>query len=1685
MIARLPAPSRAGVDFARRWALWLRALVVSGLWLTMIGFGDSRPVRAADPAETATLYRRIYVPADNIEAWPRDGEKYLPIEARDFETWLAAANAAASDAPLPAMIREATYSARLEGDRLVDCRGQWTIALRGDSPAFLPLGDMSLVVRDARWQGEPQSVARVGAWGQNGGPATGLGLEVTQAGTLEFSWKAPSRAIHNGIEVAWRLPPASAARLILDLPNGKVPTIEGGVVLESQSLPSDKRAASGNRRRWELALDPSSAATLRIVDMDGPPAEANPAVTLREDVRYHVTPRGLDIDTIWRLDGPIHEHRELELPLPKGVHLISAFIGNGKLAWRIAETDGSDAQVALIELPEASVGRPLEITLRAWHPLSLNQPWQLPWVRPMAAYWESGRVELSVDAELEMRALSHKDCVQTGVSQADDPTTGPETTRLAMYAPTADVSVTIARREPQATIRLGSSLALTDPDINGRLQAQWRVSHGSLHKLSGELAPGWIVEAVETVPADALGEWLIEGPGEHRRIEIQLARAARPDREVAVIVTGRLHRVSVGESISAETLRMVNWADGRVTRHLLTFQTLEPFAVETTGDLPAVASNAVTDEDRTLVTLATGKEMMFDLTSGGPGADLKLILERGQYEADIRIDAAYVQQDIVQNYHLTISPATNAVDRLLIYSTSPLGDKLQWTMTPSTVPLASERLPADDPRRAGLPPAGELWLVRLPGPTTQNIEITAQTVSTWPARKQLPLMAMPEAVKQQGRVLVHAAMDRVPVVEPQGMQATALPAATAETSKTDGLPPVRAAYRYDPTSCLSSGQAAQLWLEPSMAADANLLVARQVELESFFWSNGRATHCATYDLENEGAASFDLQLPADAVIRAVLLNGRALEQPVSVRSSQLSSIQLGAAARSVNVAVYFDTQQAPLKAGSELQPPLVHSEIPILGGQWTIWLPEDFSTVGMRGSAEGGSFNWRERLFGPLGRPVSQAPFHPLRPSDWARLLSPLGSAAIGASEAGSALLGWSSYRTNFLAERPSAVTVAHPPAMTAWAIGLFLICLVSGRRLRQQSGIAFVMLLALAAGCAILLPDAFAPVATGTVLGLLFSLLGAGPRRENSENVPGHSWSRFSTVSVPSVLLTLVVAKLALAQPIGQAASLPEQTQAATIERVLIPVDSDGHQGGSKWYVSEPFLRELLKRSTEETRSGGQWLLRDAMYAGELRERMDSAGIITGEWTLGFDIEVLARDTTIVLPLVRDEATWRDTAMLDGVPVPIAWRDGGRHCAIEISEPGRYWLSIYNTPRSSAENRRNLVKLTIPPLAGARLQLAYPKSLSGLMISGAEVALPSTETAGTLEFELDGSGQLEIQSPSGSWAAGGAQALRVTGLRWLRISGEQVMLQTKYVVEGSARGPEALTVAFDRRWELVQDDNSPAALRVEDEPDGRRSFQVRLAPDDADRREVTLPWRLTGARTLGRLRLPPIELVSVPVTHRWLAISTGTSLECEILEGFASAGTVNEFLAMWGDADDRPELVLGNFRTGVPWSVAVRPKQRESVIDEVLNVAAGRGILRIAYQADVVPGAEHEYQFQLITPKDLSIEEIAVREGSRQIPVRWSRVGDSQVNVFFSERVAKEYRLEVRGSAPAEMDRPRTVPRLTAEATQSPSLTVQVYRDEGVLVEMGGLTDADRLPEDPHGLPPDWTGRPVGVYRL
>jgi hypothetical protein len=1677
--------------------------------LSLAIFGSGALTGRNSAAETLSVdgsepisYRHVYVPADDTKAWPLAGQKFLPIDADELRRLILAANGGPGGRAPRAVIAEAIYTGRMEGLGILRGRGTWRIELQGGSSAILPLGNIPLTIREPHWRENSQRPARLGLWGRKNGQAEMPGLEVMGSGILEFSWQMTLDSLQTKAEGAWRLPPSAANRLILDLPPTHRPLVEGGVILEADQ-PTENATANTNFRRWEIVLGGSSDAKLRIISAGGEQAEKLPDVRLREEAAYQLDARGVNITATLFCEGAISQLRELIVPLPAGVQFTSTQADGQELAWQISTHGANASQEAVIELPNWVDRDGCTLTLCAWHPLPTSRPWRLPLLRPEGTLWISGTFELSLAPSLELQRLMPIDCIQAGVVQAADNRTGFETHWFTSYSPTAALELSVDRREPNVSALLGSTLSVRETYIEGQLTTQLDVTQGSIHELTGELAKGWIVESVESIPEDAIGEWMVNRNGGTTEIKIQLATSLTPGRAVTVRIAGRLEPTSYAEPIAAETLRMVRWNGIDVANHLLSFQAVEPYAAEPMGELPASQSEQFIDGANVLPDAVDAT--VFDLAQAPKSAALRIVLERGEFEADITCGATFAGDEARLTHQLFVKPLKSRVDRLLVFANSPLGADVRWTDRESSTTLSAERLPTTDPRRFGFPDDGDLWLVRLRQPATRQLEIVAAQTLKLSGRQQVPLLSLPRAVEQRGRIHVSSDVVRLPILEQTYLQPVPAPVAVDDEPLARRAPSVIGAYRYDPADCSDAARCPRLWTAERESSSTDRLIARHAQLKSYFSVDGRTAHQMIYQLE--AADAIEVVLPTGTEKATASLDNRPLTLTQTNQPAEQNLFRVPKHEEGATLRLQFCTRQAPLATGAKLHPPIV--DLSILSGEWTVWLPAEFDATSSNAWQADESLNWRQRLFGPLGQSTTSNPFDPLRaasgdgtpaPSLAVTAILPPASQAFGGSNA--ALDGWRTYKTTFVANAPLPFVVVNPPSMISLAVALFLLCFVAGRRIAEWHRTLFVAIAVAIAGFALVLPSPFAPLATGVFLGLMFSLITVRRPSIATEDSPTKTWNRFSATGATAIVIAVFVAKSSPAQPPASQQHrdsniTPQSTESdglaeaefvadsATIHRVLIPADARGRAVGSKHYVDETFLRRLYELANDDA-AARDWLIFNVACEGELVEQAGPREIVAGQWKLILELEVLARDSIIKLPLQHADSTWPSAASLDGLPVAIQWQPDGRSCALTIAEPGRYTLAIPFTPKIQRVGEQLKIDLQVPAVPGGRLQLRQPSGITGLELTGVATMSQANESPKTLVGVLDGSGRIAARWLQQPEPVGESAGLRVTELQWLHAGHDRIELYVKFVVEGGVRRPESLTVTADGPWKLVESENVIADDALE--TSRGRIVRVALPPDDIDRQEVLLRWEFDDSQSLGLILLPRIELESLPVVQRWTAVSSNPALACEFVGADEAArGTVDQFQARWGDALDTESLdaVIANGSPGRATMVSVRPRPAQPTANEMLHVAAGNDGLRLQYTAEVDPGEVAQFQTNLFASDEVRIQNVTLMRAGRRVPARWSRTENGTVSIFFGEAIGEAYRLNVEGNVPTDGGGAYKVPRIATdnEATGQP---VQCYREDDVLLEMRGFDPSDQLDSRATEPPaPEGGVRFVGAYEL
>jgi hypothetical protein len=1676
-------------------------LVVAALFVTHEALAQSVN---ADPSN-ATAYRRILVPADSPAKWPTGNDRYLPVESRDFETWVEASNRPARSA----RIAEAIYRARFDGDQIVDGHAQWKIRLGDESSVILPLDGVSLVIDSAKWRDDPVRPAQIGWWSSGAGQPLVRALRVEHSGELELDWHTTkSRAAADQFECSLVLPEAAATRFALDVPEAKVPTLEGALLLSSERIASELPASAKDSttpqttpiswRRWTWAAKAATPLRFVVVDRrDSQPARP-PSATYREDTHYQVTNEGLDTEVKVRCHAGNSELSELDLSLVPDSKIISVTVDDQPLSWHLAETADDAVTRATIKLPQTKMADDFTVVLKIWSPSIIHQMWPLPTVQVANAFWTSGSMTLELDENFTIEDVTTDCCIQSDVHLDDHENGGSSNLEFAVFSPTAHVELRMRQRLPSAHVRTVTSLEVGGRTINGRFAAQLHVDRGKLPTVCATLQPGWTVDAVETIPAEALDEWHVDARDHTHRLELMLNNSASDSNPVTIVVTGVRPLAEPLESLDRDALGPLHWQDIEVESNLLHLQTAGRYELEPSSELSMIAASDLSDEDRQLLADNTNGQL-FDLSAAPSAAHLGLTPMAAIDDVDVEYEATLCGKELRQSYHILCRPRGSGIDQLLLYFSEPLNSVAKWEDAESHEPIRADRMPDSDPRLRGLPPGGELWTLRLRRIYDRPVSLVMELKSPLAERRPVPLLSSPDAASQTGRATIRSTNKAAPAIAVQGLSPAPLPEALGDGRNHTEMASDRAIYRYEPVHFYQAGAPPRLWIGPQ-ATESGLpdVVASRAQIDSFYAADGTGVHRIACQIEKVSKRNLELKLPGGVDVRSIQLDSTPILSTDFVVDGENVQISLPESFARGQMKIELRSVGQPLSRCPKITAPFPAFEGTVLSGEWKISLPSEFAARGPGLEPSINSFDWKQRLFGPLIwlkrlalRGLQHLPTGLDEPDGQTDLTIPRPtSPAVSHEPTGIDPKGWRTFHATFAAALPEPIYVEDQSWVIATAVSAFLLSLFAAA-MGRTSARTYILLTAIAAAAAICLPAAVAPLSTGVLWGLLFSpvcrrLLAPpdrSPMRESSDQAEhGH----LIELAATAIVVLFITASGGVCAPPAIEGEVRETD--TTIHPVLVPIDEKGQPVGSKVFVEEQLLRRLLDASAARKLTGGSWLFSNLKCTGNLARISGPQSGNAKRWAIDLDVETFAQDCNIALPLVMSQADWSEAASVDGIPSSINWNADGIGCTIVVREPGRHHLSIEFEPRLETTDGKCCLALKLPPLAGAGFQLNNSPLPAALTVEGGQMDRHDDPHDSRISGELDGSGQFAIawiEGATGQTAVGG---IHVEELSWLRIGRDRVELDFKILLRG-AGAPDTVGIVADRCWELLsdgQDEPTPTIQQIAHSP---RSIRVAVPPGGDEVHCVSLHFRLGNAVLPGQVRIPPVLVTSVPIASQRLVASIDSKWDCEASGGavvLPGAAAVNDFIAMWGELDrETPQLAINTTDSRPGWFFVVRPRRVESKIEQQLAITAFPDSLKLRYEADVVPQGASRFCYSVLVPELLKVDRVTTTVDGQNATLEPVRVASNQINVFFTATMTNPFHLVLTGSVPAKSSAATPIPLVSALDPKSSRQIVQIFRDEETRVKVQDLEPVGQV-ESSVGETSDKTAhRFVGAYLI
>jgi len=652
-----------------------------------------------------------------------------------------------------------------------------------------------------------------------------------------------------------------------------------------------------------------------------------------------------------------------------------------------------------------------------------------------------------------------------------------------------------------------------------------------------------------------------------------------------------------------------------------------------------------------------------------------------------------------------------------------------------------------------------------------------------------------------------------------------------------------------------------------------------------------------------------------------------------------------------------------------------------------------------------------------------------------------------------------------------------------------------------RESNVALIVMAGVFVALALLLPAAYAPLASGGVLGTIFALAirrwAPSPTVVFSQPATQRGSKTGSRlVRAPQTAILLLALGAIATCTVTSRAQLPllaAKPPMAEVHRVFIPVDAKNNPTGGKYQVPESFFAELRRHAAAATGEPQGWLLQSAGYRATLsREILFLQRVVLAELTATFDLQVFADGTRVRLPIGNDRVQIAaDGAMLDARPVSLVRDADGQSFSFEVAEAGPHRLELSLRVSVQFAGDTSTLDLRIPPLANSTLELHLPADPPNVELPEALGKSSMSQDKQKLTTQLGPSSHLIVRWSEGNIARDAGAAVDVDELLWLQAQQGAVVLQGKFKFKVHSGRVQQLQFTLDPHLRpLPLEGPDPLITRIETLPGEPRTLRVELSRPVTDQITVPLKFLVTGASGVGALGVPRLEVLGARSIRRWLGVSIASDLEFSAEKvPDENALAVPDFVAQWGLAASPPQLALRIPPHETSWSVATRPQVKRLSARQSLALSAHAGRLTVQFDANLTNGSAPQvsdgntFRHRLKAPADLRIDSVSAIEEGVQRVARWERGPQGDVLVFLTAPAAGPQQLALRGWLPAPESGRLPLPLLRLVEADVRESIVHLWRQPSASVALADTTNLAEIKEPVAANESKDLGRLVGSY--
>jgi hypothetical protein len=933
-------------------------LILMIVMLTLVGSTKAQPNELS--------IRKIFVPADTPESWPEGNWTPVPSSRLVDQT-----NLGSSSHDDNAWMREARYQATLKKHALQE--GQFQVSI--DQPETQTIGPSLLFWQESNvafskmnWRNQPAKLGN----NANGDRYLMVPPKVKQ---LTGQWSAQGRPLSGGVFFDLQFPRSAVTELELLLPaNDRIISFgDTQVITLESSRPQEQRVRLSLGSRAQARIFVSFGNTNSSAP---PPQLFTRAETLlslsRDQSRIR---QELLIETLGA------EIKTIQFPVPDNLSIQSIDFGGIPLnSWNVSRNRPQTLSVSF-PYPVTGLSRPLRISGTIDY--TKEKLWRVPKLLPAGAFSLSELVTLNVSPPLELLTIEREGFRQTAATTNAN---GAGSLVFQRNSPEGEIDVRLGLPPTRLETQIVSQLDVVDQYWVADVNLLGQVSSGRLYSIWMDLANEWEPTAIEfhnetsMLISPAL-PWTIDRSNGRKILRVELP--------VAISRTQPLNLRMTFRGPQSETISPVIPAV-RMTGEIPSIQALIIDAESTSPSLNSrltgwrqlsrseIPSWVTTSKPGTVLSENLNRRKVWLSTKPGfsvlpiqsvPVSPSLTVFDQVTVASDERGAAV-----VTENIEVSLPPDADRQKSLLVETSSNVNlQQLQWSLQGSTN-IQVQCLPVKSHEDA-LQSQIKQWDFSFePAISSDKVVLIAS--------RQFPANGIIEAI--------------LPVPLYEGNLRGRVQILDQRVSQRDKILVTRV-NQLNPTfsdSWDSEYESAESQLEFKLGQPTPTSVPQsfKLKLESRLASSSSSQflHRLKWPL-NVGQDRLVLTLPEAMSQHTATVNDQVILGTVNKNGETIFHFQQTQDESALELSYH---SQVDWKRGHFL------CDLPIPQSQefdgrfeWTLKLPEDCrinqydDQLTLQTPQK--PLHWSQRLFGPLGRPSTQAIFNPLDSQQWQSLWSP------------------------------------------------------------------------------------------------------------------------------------------------------------------------------------------------------------------------------------------------------------------------------------------------------------------------------------------------------------------------------------------------------------------------------------------------------------------------------------------------------------------------------------------------------------------------------------------------------------------------------------------------------------------------------------------------------------------------